>query len=225
VLELPRMTAVHTKEVELDGLDRVLFADHLRVLRPGLGIRAHCRHNPAHTRAFSLGGAAKGLHVSDFDLAPLFLGHPRASLDDERGERDVDSLCMRCNRLQSVHVDNQFGDLGDTERVRLAARHHHHFLAQRVLDQKLYDASAHIPPMAEQCASAAAATDLPPSSSFTSECKKPVLIGPLFLYTRRVSFDLPLRVTPDAFGAAAQINDAASGRNVLRSSSRRELFE
>src|SRR5689334_3434327 len=43
---------VHAKKVELDGLDSLLLlADDLRVLHPGRGIRAHCCHNSAHTRA------------------------------------------------------------------------------------------------------------------------------------------------------------------------------
>ena len=141
-----------SKEVELDGLDSLLLlADDLRVLHPGLGVRARCCHDPAHTSASSLGGAAKGLRVGDFDLAHLLLGHLRAALADaERGERDVDSLGVRRNLLlESVHVDNHLGDLGVGEGVRLAARHHHHLLAQRVLDQKLHDASAHVPRRAQ----------------------------------------------------------------------------
>ena len=115
------------------------------------GVRAHRCHDPAHTSASSLGGAAKGLRVGDFDLAHLLLGHLRAALADaERGERDVDSLGVRRNLLlESVHVDNHLGDLGVGEGVRLAARHHHHLPAQRVLDQKLHDVSAHVPRRAQ----------------------------------------------------------------------------
>jgi hypothetical protein len=40
--------------------------------------------------------------------------------------------------------------LGVGEGVRLAARHHHHLLAQRVLDEKPHDASAHVPRRAQQ---------------------------------------------------------------------------
>src|SRR6202162_2905522 len=61
---------VHSKEVELNGLDSLLLlADDLRVLHPGLGVRARCGHDPAYTSASLLGGAAKGLRVGDFDLA------------------------------------------------------------------------------------------------------------------------------------------------------------
>jgi hypothetical protein len=93
-----------------------------------------------------LGGAAKGLRVGDFDLAHLLLGHFRASLADaERGECDIDSLGERLNLLfESIHVDNHLEDLGVSEGFRLAARHHHHLLAQPVLYQELHDASAHV---------------------------------------------------------------------------------
>src|ERR1700693_4064635 len=100
---------VQPEEVELDGLDSLLLlADDLRVLHPGLGVRARCCHEPAHTSTSRLGGAAKGLRVGDFDLAHLLLGHLRAALADaERGERDVDSPGVRRNLLlESVHVDN-----------------------------------------------------------------------------------------------------------------------
>jgi len=143
---------VHAKEVELDGLDSLLLlADDLRVLHSGLGVRAHCCHDPAHTSASSPGGAAKGLRVRDFDPAHLLLGHLRAALADaERGERDVDSVGVRRNLLlEPVHVDNHLGDFGVGEGVGLAARHHHHLSAQRVPDQKLHDAPAHIPRRAQ----------------------------------------------------------------------------
>jgi hypothetical protein len=125
------------KEVELYGLDSLLLlADDLRVFHPGLGVRTRRCHNPAHTSASSLGGATKGLRVSDFDLAHLLLGHLRAAFADaERGERDVDFLGVRRNvLLESAHVDNNLGNLGVGEDFRLAARHHHHLLAQWVLD-------------------------------------------------------------------------------------------
>src|SRR5664279_755076 len=66
---------VHAKEVELDGLDSLLLlADDLRVLHPGRWVRAHSCHEPAYPSASSLGGAAKGLRVDDFDFAHLVLG-------------------------------------------------------------------------------------------------------------------------------------------------------
>src|SRR6266568_4716422 len=106
---------------------------------PAAVMTPHTRAPPA--LASSLGGAAKGLRVVDFDLAHLLLGHLRAALaDSERGERDVDSLGVRRNLLlESVHVDNHLGDLGVGEGVRLAARHQHHLIAQGVLDQKLHE--------------------------------------------------------------------------------------
>jgi hypothetical protein len=74
---------VHSQEVELDGLDSLLLlADDLRVLHSGLGVRAHCCHDPAYKSASGLGGAAKGLRVGDFDLAHLLLGHLRAAFAD-----------------------------------------------------------------------------------------------------------------------------------------------
>ena len=104
-----------------------------------------------HTSASSLGGSAKGLRVGDFDPTHLLIGHLRAALADaERGERNVYSMGVRSNLLlESVHVDDHGGDLGVGEGVHLAARHHHYLLAPRVLDQKLHDASAHVPRRAQ----------------------------------------------------------------------------
>ena len=71
----------------------------------------------------------------------------RAGLADaERGECDVDSLGVGRNFLfESVHVDNHVEDLGVGKGARLATRHYHQFLAQRVFDQQLHDASTYIP--------------------------------------------------------------------------------
>ena len=106
---------------------------------------------PAHASASRLGGAAKGLRIGDFDLAHLLLWHLRAALADaERGECDVDSLGVGRNFLfESVHVDNHVEDVGGGESVRLAPRHYHQFLAQRVFDQQLHDASTYIPRRAQ----------------------------------------------------------------------------
>jgi len=109
---------VHAKEVEFDGLDSLLLlANDLRALHPGLGVRACCCHDPAHRSASSLGGAAKGLRVGDFDLAQLFLGHLRTALADaERGERGVDSLGVRRNLLlEPVHVNDHLAALGSAK--------------------------------------------------------------------------------------------------------------
>jgi hypothetical protein len=86
-------------------------------------------------------------NLSDsFDLARFLLGHFRAALADaERGESDVDTLGVRRNLvLESVHVDNHLQDLRVQGGVRLPARHDHYLLAQRVLDQKMNDASAYV---------------------------------------------------------------------------------
>jgi hypothetical protein len=130
-----------------DSTALFLLADDLRVLHSAFGVRARFCHDPAHTSASSLSGLAKGLRVRDFDLAHLLLGHLRAALADaERGEGDVNSLGVGRNLLfESVHVDNHVEDLGGGEGVRLAARDDHQFLAQRVFDQQLHDASATFP--------------------------------------------------------------------------------
>ena len=90
-----------------------------------MGVGAGCCHDPAHTSAGGLGGAAKGLRVADFDLAQFVIGHFRAALADaEGGEGDVDSLGVwRHLLLEPVHVDHYLGDLGVGEGVRSAARH------------------------------------------------------------------------------------------------------
>jgi len=107
---------------------------------------AHCCHNPAHTSACSPGGSTKGLRVGDFDRSHLRFRHLRAALPDaKRGERDVDSLDVRRNLLlESIQIDNHPRDLCVGEGVHLAARHHYNGLAQRVVDQELHDASAHV---------------------------------------------------------------------------------
>ncbi len=144
---------VYTKKVELDGLDSLFFlADDLRVFHPGLGVRAHCCHDPAHTSASSPGGTAKGLWVGDFDLAQLLLGHLRTAFN----AASATSTPWTCGATSSSmpvhvydHVDNHPGNLGVGEGVRLAACNHQHLLAQRALDQKLNDASAHVPRRAQ----------------------------------------------------------------------------
>src|SRR5258708_7306442 len=61
---------VDPQEVELDGLDGLfLLADDLRILHSAFGVRARCCHDPTHPSASSLSGTAKGLRVSDFNLA------------------------------------------------------------------------------------------------------------------------------------------------------------
>jgi hypothetical protein len=68
----------------------------------------------------------------------------------ERGERDVDSSSERRQiLLESIHADNHLGDLGVGEGVGLSARYDHHSLAQGARDQKLHDASAHVPRRAQ----------------------------------------------------------------------------
>ena len=77
-----------------------------------------------HTRTpASLGGAAKGQRVGNFDLAHLLLGHLRAALADaECGERDVDSLDVRRSLLlESIQIDHHLGDLGIVRRPSCGA--------------------------------------------------------------------------------------------------------
>jgi hypothetical protein len=113
---------------------------------PLLGFAPAAVMTPHTLSASSPSGAAKGLRVGDFNLAHLLLAHLRAALaDTERSEGDVNSLGIGCNLLfDSVHVDNHVEDLGGREDVRLAARDDHQFLAQRVFDQQLHDASAYV---------------------------------------------------------------------------------
>ena len=70
----------------------------------------------------------------------------------QQSENRPDELPVLAKRLIIGLVSWElyyYQDLWVGEGVRLAARHHHHLLAQRVLDQKLHDASAHVPRRAQ----------------------------------------------------------------------------
>src|SRR6202051_1759039 len=70
----------------------------------------------------------------------------------QQSENRPDELPVLAKRLIIGLVSWElyyYQDLWVGEGVRLAARHHHHLLAQWGLDQKLHDASAHVPRRAQ----------------------------------------------------------------------------
>jgi hypothetical protein len=103
---------VHSKEVELDGLDSLLLlADDLRVLHPGLGVRARCCHEPAHTSTSRLGGAARGLQCISPHARRRAAGSthpdgkkPRRALHTEHGGIRKGSLFLRHHRLLELFL-------------------------------------------------------------------------------------------------------------------------
>src|SRR5215471_10510532 len=102
VLELPRMTAGRYTPRKSNWTDStaISFSPMIFAYFIQAAGSAPTAVITPHTSAGSLGGAAKGLGVSDFDLAHLRLRHLRAALADaERGERNIDSLGVRPNLL------------------------------------------------------------------------------------------------------------------------------
>jgi len=78
---------------------------------PASGSAPVCCHDPAHTSTSSLGGAAKGLRVGDFDFAHLLVGQPYPGSRRKYGTASRQTHC--CRDLPVYLLNTGFAQSGE----------------------------------------------------------------------------------------------------------------